>query len=154
MKISLNWLNDYVDLSGISSDEIVRRLTLSTAEVEGIEKAGENVKGVVFAKILKVENHPESQKLHILQVDKGDEVVQIVCGAPNVREGMITALATIGGMVSGHKISKAKLAGVERFGMCCSEAELGIGSDDTGIIDVKEDVKIGADIKTVWPIDD
>lgn len=154
MYISLNWIKDYVDLAGISTDEIIKRFVLSTAEIEGIEEKGQDTTGVVFAKILKVENHPESQKLHILQVDKGDEVVQIVCGAPNVREGMITALATMGGRVCGHKISKAKLAGVESFGMCCAEAELGIGSDDNGIMDIKDNVKIGQDIKEYWPIDD
>lgn len=154
MYISLNWIKDYVDLSNISKEEIIKRFVLSTAEIEGVIEKGADTTGIVFAKILKVENHPNSQKLHILQVDKGDEVVQIVCGAPNVREGMITALATMGGKVCGHKIAKAKLAGVESFGMCCAESELGIGSDDNGIIDIFDDVTIGQDIKKVWPIDD
>ena len=154
MYISLNWINDYVDLSNISKDEIIKRFVLSTAEIESVVEKGQDTSGVVFAKIIKVENHPNSQKLHVLKVDKGDEIVQIVCGAPNVREGMITALATMGGKVCGHKISKAKLAGIESFGMCCAESELGIGADDNGIMDIKENVKIGQDIKEVWPIND
>ena len=154
MKISINWLKDFVDLSGISDEEIIKRFTLSTAEIEDVEHKGEDTVGVVFAKILEVENHPKSDHLHILKVDKGDEVVQVVCGAPNVRPNMITALATIGGKVNGHKITKAKLAGIESFGMCCSEQELGIGSDNSGIMDITADVKIGADIKTYYPIDD
>jgi len=154
MKISINWLKDFVDLSGITDEEIIKRFTLSTAEIEDVEHKGEDTTGVVFGRILEVENHPNSNHLHILKVDKGDEVVQVVCGAPNVRPNMITALATIGGKVSGHKITKAKLAGVESFGMCCSEEELGIGSDNSGIMDITADVKIGADIKTYYPIED
>ena len=154
MYISLNWIKDYVDLSKINKDEIIKRFVLSTAEIESVIEKGQDISGVVFAKIVKVENHPNSQKLHVLQVDKGDEIVQIVCGAPNVREGMVTALATMGGKVCGHKISKAKLAGIESFGMCCAESELGIGSDDNGIMDIKDNVIIGQDIKELWPIED
>ena len=135
MKISINWLNDFVDLSGISHDEIIKRFTLSTAEIEDVYHMGENTTGVVFAKILEVQEHPNSDHLHILKVDKGDEVVQVVCGAPNVKEGMITVFAPIGSKIAGHKFTKAKLAGVESFGMCCSENDLGIGSDNDGIIE-------------------
>ena len=85
MKISINWIKDYVDLSGIEIDELVKRFNLSTAEIEGVEYKGKNVQNVVFGKVLSVENHPESTHLHILKVDVGDEVLQIVCGAPNVR---------------------------------------------------------------------
>lgn len=155
MKISINWIKDFVDLEGISNEEILNRFTLSTAEIEDVYEMGKDTSGVVVAKILEVKNHPESQKLHILKVDKGDEIVQIVCGAPNVKEGMLTALATIGGKVNGHKIGKAKLVGVESFGMCCSEEELGIGSDNSGIMDIKEpNAKVGMNIKELYPIDD
>ena len=154
MKISINWLKDFVDLDGITDEEIIKRFTLSTAEIEDVEYKGEDTIGVVFAKILEVENHPNSDHLHILKVDKGDEIVQVVCGAPNVRPNMITCLATIGGKVGGHKITKAKLAGVESFGMCCSESEIGIGSDNSGIMDIDFDVTIGQDIKEYYPIKD
>ena len=154
MKISINWISDYVDLSGIETDELVKRFNLSTAEIEGVEYKGKNVQNVVFGKVLSVENHPESTHLHILKVDVGDEVLQIVCGAPNVREGMVTAVCKVGGSVIAGKIKVGKLVGVESYGMCCAEDELGIGADDTGIMDILEPVTIGQDIKEVWPIDD
>ncbi len=154
MKISINWIKEFVNLDGIEPEELVKRFNLSTAEIEGVEYKGKDTSKVVFGKILEVKNHPESQKLHILKVDVGTEVLQIVCGAPNVREGMVTCVATVGGAVCGHKIGAAKLAGVDSFGMCCSAAELGIGSDDDGIIDVTEKVTIGQDIKEYLPVDD
>lgn len=154
MKVSINWISDYVDLSGIETDELVKRFNLSTAEIEGVEIKGQNVQNVVFGKVLSVENHPESNHLHILKVDVGDETLQIVCGAPNVREGMVTAVCKVGGSVVAGKIKATKLVGVESQGMCCAETELGIGSDDEGIMDILEPVKIGQNIKEAWPIDD
>lgn len=154
MFISMNWINDYVDLSGIKTEDLVSRFNLATAEIEDYEEKGKNIQNVVFGKILEVANHPESTKLHILKVDVGDEVLQIVCGAPNVRVGMVTAVCKVGGSVIAGKIKQTKLVGVDSCGMCCAESELGIGSDESGIMDIKEDVKIGQDIKEVWPIDD
>ncbi len=154
MFVSLNWIKDYVDLSGIETDELVKRFNLSKAEIEGVEYKGKNIQNVVFGKVLQVENHPNSDHLHILTVDVGDEKRQIVCGAPNVYEGMVTAVCKVGGSVLAGKIKACKLAGVDSFGMCCAEAELGIGSDDDGIMDIKELVKIGQDIKEVWNVDD
>ena len=147
MYISINWIKDFVNLDGISEEELVKRFNLSTAEIEGVEHKGENTKGVVFGKILSIENHPKSTKLHVLKVDLGNRVEQIVCGAKNVRVGMITCVATVGGMVCGHEINSASVVGIESNGMCCSASELGIGSDDSGIMDITEDVKIGMDIK-------
>jgi len=109
MKISINWISDYVDLSGIETDELVKRFNLSTAEIEGVEYKGKNVQNVVFGKVLSVENHPESNHLHILKVDVGDEVLQIVCGAPNVREGMVTAVCKVGGSVIQEKLKLENL---------------------------------------------
>lgn len=154
MYISLNWIKDFVDLSGIENQELVKRFLLSTAEIEDVIYKGSDIKSVVLARIESVENHPNSEKLHILKVNNGHELVQVVCGAPNVRVGMVTAFAQLGGMVCGHKIGKAKLAGIESFGMCCSEAELGIGSDDDGIMDIVTDLPIGTDIKDAYPVDD
>ena len=154
MLISLNWINDYVDLKDIPLKEQINRFMLSTAEIEDVIEKGKDTSNIIFAKVLKVHEHPSSQKLHILDVFTGKETLQIVCGAPNVRDGMITALAQVGSVVAGHKIGKAKLAGVESFGMCCSEAELGIGSDDNGIMDIHDDVVIGQDIKEVYPVED
>ena len=154
MFLSMNWIGDFVDLSGLDKKALIHNFTLSTAEVEDIFVKGEDTYGVVVAKILSVENHPTSKKLHLLKVDKGDEVVDIVCGAPNVREGMRVALATNGGAVCGHKITPATIAGFTSYGMCCSEAELGISDDNSGIWEITDDIALGTDIKSVYDIDD
>ncbi|MBR2467020.1 MAG: phenylalanine--tRNA ligase subunit beta [Clostridia bacterium] len=154
MFLSMNWISDFVDLSGLDKKALIRNFTLSTAEVEDIIVKGENISGVVTARILSVENHPESKKLHLLKVDKGDEVVDIVCGAPNVREGMTVALATVGGQVGEITIAPRKLAGYTSYGMCCSEAELGISDDHSGLWELDGTLPLGADIKTIYDIDD
>ena len=154
MLLSMNWISDFVDLSGLDKKSLIRNFTLSTAEVEDIIEKGTDTYGVVVAKILTVEDHPKSKKLHLLKVDKGDEVVDIVCGAPNVREGMKVALATSGGAVCGHPIAPATIAGYTSYGMCCSEAELGISDDNSGIWEIDEDIALGTDIKTIYDIDD
>ena len=154
MFLSMNWIGDFVDLSGLDKKSLIHNFTLSTAEVEDIIVKGEDTRGVVVAKILSVENHPTSKKLHLLKVDKGDEVVDIVCGAPNVREGMKVALATSGGAVCGHPINPATIAGFTSYGMCCSEAELGISDDNSGIWEITDDIALGTDIKDVYDIDD
>ena len=150
----MNWIGDFVDLSGFDKKALIRNFTLSTAEVEDIIEKGSDTHGVVVAKILSVENHPTSKKLHLLKVDKGDEIVDIVCGAPNVREGMKVALATNGGSVCGFDIKPATIAGFTSYGMCCSEAELGISDDNSGIWEITDDIPLGTDIKTVYDIDD
>ncbi len=155
MYISLNWIKEFVNLDGIEVDEIVKRFGLATAEVEGVEYKGQNISNIVVAEIKSVENHPDSKKLHILQVDDGlENLTQVVCGAPNVRVGMKTAFARVGAQVQDIKIGKAKLAGIESFGMCCGEDEIGIGSDDSGIVDLDPSYKNGTDIKEIFPIDD
>ena len=155
MYISLNWIKDFVNLDGISTDELVKRFGLSTAEVEGVEIKGENISNVVVAEIKEVEDHPNSKKLHILKVDDGQPTLtQVVCSAPNVRVGMKTAFARVGANVNGVKIDKATLAGIDSYGMCCGEDELGIGSDTSGIIELNGELKNGTDIKEVFPIDD
>ena len=155
MIISLNWLKELVDLSGIAEDKIVKKITLSTAEVEGVTHAGSDMEDVVIAKVETCEKI-EGTHLNLLSVNDGSgENLQIATGAPNVYAGMLTALVRIGGMVGGRKIKKAKLAGIDSYGMCCSEAELGIGSDDEGIVDFKElKVPLGTSIKEVLPVDD
>ena len=154
MLLSMNWIGDFVDLSGLDKVALIKNFTLSTAEVEDIIVKGEDTYGVIVAKILSVENHPNSKKLHLLKVDTGSGVVDIVCGAPNVREGMKVALATDGGAVCGHKIAPATIAGFTSYGMCCSEAELGISDDNSGIWEIDDDLPLGTDIKSVYDIDD
>ena len=154
MYISINWIKDFVDLDGVNIEELINKFTLSCAEVEGIEYKGKELSGVYTARIVSVANHPNSKKLHLLEVDTGDKIHNIVCGAPNVREGMITALATMGANIGGFVISKATLGGCDSYGMCCSEHELGISDNHDGIIDLPADTPIGVDIKTILDIDD
>ena len=154
MLISMNWISDFVDLSGLDKINLIKRFTLATAEVEDIFEMGKDVQGVVVARIESVENHPESKKLHLLKVNTGKEVVDCVCGAPNVREGMKVAFATLGGKAGGMDIAKVKIAGFESCGMCCSEKELGISADHSGLMEIFEDVPLGTDVKDIYEIDD
>ena len=155
MLISMNWIGDFVDLSGLDKKALIHRFTLSTAEVEDIIEKGHDTQNVVVAKVVSVENHPNSKKLHLLKIDVGEaELIDCVCGAPNVREGMKVAFARAGGAVCGYPINAATVAGFPSFGMCCSEAELGMSADNSGILEVTEDVALGTDIKSVYPIED
>ena len=155
MYISLNWIKDYVDLDGIDIMNLINnRFTLAVAEVEGVEVKGADLSGVVTAKIVSVADHPNSKKLHLLKVDKGDEVVDIVCGAPNVREGMIIPLATLGAKLGEITIGTATLGGCISNGMCCSAKELGISDDHSGLYEFAADTKLGVDVKSILPIED
>ena len=156
MFLSMNWIQDFVDLQGLDKLELIHKLSLSTAEVENeIFFKGADISGVVVAEIKSVENHPESKKLHLLKVDAGDgKLTDVVCGAPNVKVGMKTAFAKVGAKLGEIEIAPRPLAGFESFGMCCSESELGISDDHSGIMDITEDVEVGTDIKDVYAIDD
>ncbi len=154
MLISMNWIEDFVDLKGLDKEELIRRFTLSTAEVEEIIYKGKNLKDVVVGKILSVENHPTSKKLHILKVDGGDKVYDVICGAPNVREGLVVPFAKEGGQVGDLKINCATIAGFESHGMCCSEAELSISDNHAGLMELDENLVIGTNILDVFDIED
>ncbi len=155
MKISCNILKKHIKNSeDIDFQKIWDIFTIRTAEVEGVEVKGTNIDGVVVAEIKKVENHPESKKLHVLEVDAGGENLQIVCGAPNVRVGLKSALVKIGGHIDGIEIGKRPLVGIDSYGMMCSKRELGISDEHDGIIELPEDFKVGTDIKELIPIDD
>lgn len=154
MYISINWIKDFVDLDGIDVENLIYKFTMSTAEVEGITKHGQDVNGVIVAKILSVENVENSKKLHKLMVDTGSEKLQVICGAPNVREGAKVAFAQVGSTVGGQKIGQATLAGETSNGMCLSEKELGISDDHSGIIILDDEAKLGEDIKNIIPVDD
>ena len=156
MFISINWIKDFVDLSGLDIDELIHKFSLSTAEVENeIFYKGSDVSGVVVAEIKSVENHPESKKLHLLKVDAGDgKLTDVVCGAPNVKVGMKTAFAKVGARLGEIEITPRELAGYTSCGMCCSEKEIGISDDHSGIMELDESLVNGTDIKDVMEIDD
>ena len=156
MFLSMNWISDFVDLTGLDKMELINKFSLSTAEVENeIFFKGSDLSGIVVAEIKSVEDHPESKKLHLLKVDAGDgELTDVVCGAPNVRVGMKTAFAKVGAKIGEIEITPRKLAGYTSNGMCCSEKELGISDSHEGIMDITDDVANGTDLKSIYEIDD
>ena len=156
MFLSMNWISDFVDLSGLDKTKLISQFSLSTAEVENeIFYKGSDISGIVVAEIMSVEDHPESKKLHLLKVDAGNgELTDVVCGAPNVRVGMKTAFAQVGAKIGEIEIAPRPLAGHMSYGMCCSEKEIGISDENSGIMDITEDVANGTDIKKLYEIDD
>lgn len=156
MFLSMNWISDFVDFSGLDKVELIHRFSLSTAEVENeIFFKGSDISGIVVAEIKSVENHPDSKKLHLLKVDAGDgELTDVVCGAPNVRVGLKTAFAKVGAQIGDIKIAPRALAGYTSNGMCCSEKEIGISEDNSGIMEITDDAANGTDIKELYQIDD
>lgn len=156
MFISMNWISDFVDLTGLDRNALIHQFSLSTAEVENeIFYKGSDLSGVVVGEIMSVEDHPESKKLHLLKVDCGEpEYADVVCGAPNVRVGMKTAFAKVGAKLGEITISPRPLAGFTSYGMCCSEKEIGISDNHEGIMEITEDAANGTDIKELYAIDD
>ncbi len=154
MFISMNWIKEFTDLSGIDLKELIGRFTLATAEVEDIYEYGKNVRDVVVGKIIEITNHPNSKKLHLLKVDIGTEVAGCVCGAPNVFEGAIVAFARLGGQVGDLEIKEATIAGEISHGMCCSEKELGISDDHSGLMILDDTYPLGTDIKSFMQLED
>lgn len=156
MFLSMNWIKDFVDLSGLDDLKLINQFSLSTAEVENdIQFKGSDISGIVVAEIKSIENYPESKKLHLLKVDIGeDELVDVVCGAPNVRVGMKTAFAKVGAKIGEIEIAPRPLAGYMSYGMCCSEKEIGISDDHAGIMDITDDVALGTDLKDIYAIED
>lgn len=148
MKISLNWLKNYIDISNLSVDEIARYLTMSGLEVESIDEIGKDLKGFVVGEVVSKKNHPNADKLSLCQVNNGSETFQVVCGAPNVEQGQKIVFAQVGLIIpsTGEKLKKAKIRGIESQGMICSEKELGLGENHTGILVLSKDAVVGEPI--------
>ena len=120
MKFSEAWLRQWVNPS-VGSDELMFQLTMAGLEVDGTEPAAQTFSGVVVGEIISAEQHPDADKLRVCEVSDGSERFQVVCGAPNARAGLKTAFAKVGAVLpDNYKIKKAKLRGVESFGMLCS----------------------------------
>ena len=154
MKISLNWLRDYVEISKDDEQLLIDKLTTTTSELENVEYKGREIKDVVVGQILSVEKHPNSEKLHLLKVDVGSETLDIVCGAPNVRVGLKVPVVKVGGSVIGAKIKASKVAGYMSNGMCCGASELGLEVGSAGLLELNDSVKVGADIVELLNIHD
>ncbi|HEX7037477.1 MAG TPA: phenylalanine--tRNA ligase subunit beta [Pseudomonadales bacterium] len=154
MKFSEAWLREWVN-PPLARDALLEQLTMAGLEVEGVEPVAGSFSGVVVGTLVSVQPHPNADKLSVCEVDDGAERVQVVCGAPNVRAGMKSAFARVGAVLpGGHRIERAKLRGVESTGMLCSAAELGIGDDHGGILDLPDALEAGTDIRTALGLDD
>ena len=154
MIISEQWLRTWVSTQ-VTTDALSHKLTMIGLEVDSIAGAAEAFSGVVVAQIIAAEQHPDADKLRVCTVNAGDETVQIVCGAPNARAGLIAPLAKVGAVLPGDfKIKKAKLRGVESQGMLCAGAELTISEDNDGLMELPADAPIGADIREYLSLDD
>ncbi|UYB53913.1 phenylalanine--tRNA ligase subunit beta [Xanthomonas sp. AM6] len=143
MKFSENWLRSHVPTQA-SRDELAATLTAIGLEVEEVTPLGESLQQVVVARIVEAVRHPEADRLQVCQVDAGQGgMLQIVCGAPNARAGLVAPLALVGAQVGGIAIKAAKLRGVESNGMLCSAKELGLDSDASGLFELPDDAPIG-----------
>jgi len=154
MKLSLNWLNEFVDLTDISAKEIASRLSLATAEVEGFEQKGHDISGVVVGEIITSKPHPNSKKpLNILTVHNGEAIVPVVCGCPNSsRVGMKVAFAKVGAKLpNGFVVGKALLAGEDSHGMCLGADELGLAGFQTSLIELDKKIPNGTSINVAIP---
>ena len=147
MKVSLKWLSEYVDVPA-DTKAFCDRLDLTGTGVEGVEKTGAALDGVVIGHVETCEPHPDSDHMHVVTVDVGaGEPVQVVCGAPNIAAGIKVPVATVGAVLPGDfKIKKSKLRGIASCGMCCSKRELGMGADHEGIWVLPEDAPVGMPI--------
>ena len=148
MKVSLNWLKQYVDVK-LQAAEIANRLTLAGIEVKSTNVIGADWEGIIAGQILAVQQHPNADRLHLVTLDLATRTETVVCGAPNVAVGAKIAYAPIGTkMIDGHTgktevLKPAKIRGVASNGMCCSEKELGISENHEGIIILPADTAVG-----------
>jgi phenylalanyl-tRNA synthetase beta chain len=154
MRVSLSWLRDWVE-TGDDAPALAHALTMAGLEIEGIERAGPALSGIVVGEVRSVTKHPDAEKLNVCGVFNGREELQIVCGAPNVRAGMKAPLAMIGATLpNGTQIKQAKLRGVESFGMLCSARELGLSEDSSGLFDLPQQLTVGEDLVKALALDD
>ena len=160
MNVKLNWLKELVDLEGLKTEDIVNTLSLYSTEVEGVSKvvSGTNL---VVGYVEECIDHPDSDHLHVCKVNVGNETLQIVCGAPNVKSGLYVIVALIDALLPGDfKIKKSKIRGVESFGMLCSLKEIGLESKyipeeyQAGIYYFKDEVKVGSNALECLELDD
>ncbi|MGB3210176.1 MAG: phenylalanine--tRNA ligase subunit beta [Desulforhopalus sp.] len=155
MKFTLNWLQNYVDLEGLSPDKLADHLTMLGLEVDSIEPLYQDLAALKTGLVISAEKHPNADKLTVCQVRIGDELHQIVCGAPNVRQDLAVVVALPGTVLPGNfKIGKSKIRGIESFGMICSERELGLSNDHDGIMELPETTEHGQSFIKVFDLED
>lgn len=161
MKISMNWIRQYADIP-VTPAEYESTMIMHGTGVEGIEYLGEECQNVVVGKVISCRDHENSDHLHVCMVDVGqEEPLQIVCGAPNVKEGILAPVALIGAKLpGGHEIKKGRMRGVDSCGMLCSGPEIGVPVElypsvgDAGLLIFHEEYPLGMDVRKIFGLDD
>ncbi len=153
MNIPENWLRSFVDFR-ISMEQLAHLLTMSGLEVESCAPVAPPFKGVVVGRVLTAAKHPNADKLTVCTVDTEKDIFQVVCGAPNVRVGMLAPLALVGAKLNSLEIKKSVLRGIESNGMLCSARELGLSEDHAGLLELAADAKPGRDVYKVLDLDE
>jgi len=154
MKISGRWLRDYVNID-ISYQELADKFTMTGTEISSVTPLGSDLSSVVVGKVLTKVKHPRADRLSVCQVDAGNKVFAVVCGAPNVAAGQKVPLALVGAILpGGFKIEAREIRGVHSQGMICSEKELNISEEATGIMVLAEDAPVGKSLAEVLPLED
>ena len=154
MKVSVQWLRELV-ATDLPVERLAHILTMAGLEVEEVTPVAAQFSGIVVAHVRSVSPHPNADKLRVTEVDAGTgEMLQIVCGAPNVAAGQKVPCALVGARLPGLEIRKAKLRGVESSGMLCSARELGLSSDHSGLLVLDDDAPVGRDVRDVLALDD
>ncbi|MHA7811212.1 phenylalanine--tRNA ligase subunit beta [Marinobacter flavimaris] len=154
MKFSEQWLREWVNPQ-IDTQELMDQITMAGLEVDGFEPVAGQFSGVIVGEVQSVQPHPDADKLRVCQVSDGSSEVQVVCGAPNVREGMKVPFAVVGAVLPGDfKIKKAKLRGQPSEGMLCSESELGLSENHDGLMELPADAPVGKDVADYLKLND
>ncbi len=158
MIFSEQWIREWVN-PALSTDALVEQLTMAGLEVDAVNDVASEFSGIIVAEVLKVEAHPDADKLRVCEVSDGQAVLQVVCGAPNVRAGLKVPYAQIGANLTGadgksFKIRKAKLRGVESNGMLCSAEELGLAESSDGLLELVADAPVGSDVREYLQLND
>jgi phenylalanyl-tRNA synthetase beta chain len=156
MKISLKWLKQYVNIDNIPLNELIEKLTLSGLEVEDVNDESSKLKNIVVGFVKEKKKHPNADKLSLCVISTGNEEFQVVCGAPNVEAGQKVIFAKIGAVIpnGNFTISKAKIRGIESFGMLCSESELELSDDHSGLKILDSNLKEGMPVSDVLGLND
>lgn len=154
MKFNELWLREWVN-PALDTQALSAQLTMAGLEVDAVEPVAGFFSGVVVGEIVAIEQHPDADKLRVCQVNAGDETVQVVCGAANARQGLKVPFARLGALLPGDfAIKKAKLRGVESFGMLCAAAELGLAEQSDGLLELPSDAPVGQDIREYLQLND
>ncbi|MCF8061337.1 MAG: phenylalanine--tRNA ligase subunit beta, partial [Deltaproteobacteria bacterium] len=154
MRLTLNWLKEYVDID-MEPEALARLLTMAGLEVEALEPLGRGLEQVVTARVASVERHPNADRLFVCRVDAGEGEVEVVCGAPNVREGMVTAYAPPGSRLpNGPAVKETRIRGRVSHGILLAEDEMGLTDDHSGVMELPGDLTPGSPVNRVLPLED